>query len=114
MQRQTPVYRTYALSAAFDGNGPALTSAQRTWIARVLHSKNYGRYADLLRFSPVRGIKTPVVVFVEPYGELDPGVHISSPVLGESCNTYFDPYERGVFAAPGDAACAPPTLKPVK
>lgn len=112
--RQTPAYRTYVLGAAFAQDGPALTPVQRAWIARVLHSKNYGRYGDLLRFSPVRGIKTPVVVFVEPSGEIDGDVHLSSPILGESCNTYFDPYERGVFAGPGDAACARPTLKPVE
>ena len=114
VQRQTAAYPTYALSAAFEKNGPSLTTVQRAWIAQVIHSKNYGRYGDLLRFSPVRGRKTPVVVFVEPSGDVDPGVHISSPILGETCNTYFDPYERGVFAAPGDAACAQPTLKPVE
>lgn len=113
VHRQT-TYRTYPLSTAFAKNGPALTAAQRGWIARVLHSKNYGSYGDLLRFSPVRGARTPVVVFVEPSGEIDPDAHISSPILGETCNTYFDPYERGVFAAPGDAACAQPTLKPVQ
>lgn len=114
LQRHAGAYRTYALSAAFEKNGPALSTVQRAWIARILHSKNYGRYGDLLRFAPVRGRKTPIVVFVEPSGDTDPGVHISSPILGETCNTYFDPYERGVFATPGDAACAQPTLKPVE
>lgn len=111
---RTPAYSTYPMGAAFSKNGPALSAVQRQWIVHVLHSKNYGRYADLLRFAPVRGIKTPVVVFVAPAGDLDPDVHVSTPVLGEACNTYFDPYERGVFAAPGDAACARPTLKPVE
>ena len=108
-----PKYATYPVSAAFAKNGPRLTPAQRQWILRIVRSKNYGPYRARLRFALVATKQVPLVVWVASQEQRAPGERASSHIIGDGCNAYFDPQELGVFAAPGDAACAK-TPEPVE
>lgn len=105
-----PLFKTYPVWAAFRRGGPKLTIKQRDWIERILRSKTYGKLRSKLRFADIPGTTTPIVVYVDRAGpgQTDRGGH----VIGEGCNGFFDPVEHGLFPAT-EAACSPPTPKPV-
>lgn len=105
----TDSIRTYPISAAFSCGGPALTPSQRAWIERVASSKNYRKTP--LRFAAIAGIKTAIVVCVNR--ALPGGIHRGGHVIGEECQVWFDPVPAKVYAA-SQAACSPPTPKPVR
>lgn len=105
-----PAYKTYPVSAAFGPHAVKLTVKQRAWLVRILHSRTYGPKRAELRFADMPGFTTPLVVYVNYSNNGAPirGAH----VIGESCNSEFDPQEHGLF--PGtEASCEGPTPLPV-
>jgi len=106
----TPAYETFPVSAAFSKFGPPLTSKQRRWILRVVHSRNYGSLRPILRFADLPGLDTPIVVYIN---RSRPGEVYGGHVIGEGCNVWFDPMLRGLFVGTG-ALCSPPTPRPVR
>lgn len=107
---RAPAFKTYPVPAAFGPHAVALTVKQRNWLLRIIHSKTYGPQRGKLRFADMPGWTTPLVVYVTYANNGAPvrGAH----VIGESCNTEFDPQEHGLF--PGtEASCEPPTPLPV-
>lgn len=110
MKYPPPAYKTYPVSAAFGPHAVKLTPKQRTWLLRILHSRTYGPKRAELRFADMPGFTTPLVVYVNYSNNGAPirGAH----VIGESCNSEFDPQEHGLF--PGtEASCEGPTPLPV-
>jgi hypothetical protein len=106
----TPSFKTYPVSAAFNGEGPPLTPEQRKWIRRIISSRAYGKLRPRLRFADMPGWTTPILVYVDRAapGEADRGGH----VIGEACSAEFDPVEHGKFAG-SETSCSPPTPEPV-
>jgi hypothetical protein len=105
-----PLYRSYPVSAAFKSHGPPLTREQRAWIAKIVHSHNYGWERSKLRFALVVDYHVPIVVYrAHMYQGNDHG----GLIIGESCASLFDPYEFGFVTTPGDVSCDE-TSKPVK
>ncbi len=107
----SPAYITYPVSAAFGPHAVHLSREQRAWLLRVLRSKAYGPQRAKLRFADLATPEVPLVIYVRLASQdgHDRGGH----VIGESCNSEFDPQERGLF--PGtEASCSPPTPQPVE
>lgn len=106
-----PLYKEYPVSAAGSAQGPVISKVQHRWIDRIVHSSTYGPLRSQLRFAVARGVKTPIVVWQEnrDLSGVDHGGH----VIGEYCSVYFNPFNQGLFAA-SQAACSPPTPKPVR
>lgn len=109
-QPPTQGFKTYPVSAAFGAHAVRLSSEQRAWLLRVLHSKTYGPQRARLRFADMPGRQVPLVIYVSRAlnGEPDSGGH----VIGEVCNSEFDPGGDGLFAAT-EASCMAPTPLPV-
>lgn len=64
--------------------------------------KTFAGSSRNLRFSLAAGFVTPIVVYKYSVG--DDGIDYGGRVVGESCNTFFNPYDRGLFAGTG-AGC---------
>jgi len=105
-----PPFRSYPVSAAFDRKGPALTREQRAWIAKIVHSRNYGWERSQLHFALVDDLLVPIVVY---RAHIDKGVDRGGLIIGESCGSFFDPHQFGLVRTPGDAGCDE-NAKPVK
>ncbi len=106
----SPAFVTYPVSAAFGPHAVHLSREQRAWLLRVLRSKTYGPLHARLRFANLPDYNVPLVIYVRMPSQdgQDRGGH----VIGESCNSEFDPYSHGLF--PGtEASCSPPTPLPV-
>lgn len=86
-----PPYRTYHILAAISADGPSLNRAQLGWLGRVMISRNYANEVSDLRFVPIRGVKTPLVVYLRERSFARDGGH----VIGEGCDVYFDA-DRGI------------------
>lgn len=97
-----PPFRSYPVSAAFERGGPPLTPDQRAWIARIVYSRNYGWERPQLRFALVDDLRVPIVVY---RAHMENGVDNGGLIIGESCNSYFDPHQFGFVTTPGDAGC---------
>jgi len=97
LQVQTPAYSTYPLATAFSRGGPPLTKAQKQWIRQILNSPSYRHVRAKLRFAPIPGFKTPIVVYVRSVVE---SADRGGRVIGERDNIYFDPFLRGLEVAP--------------
>ncbi|MGA3035935.1 MAG: hypothetical protein ABSE64_00495 [Vulcanimicrobiaceae bacterium] len=98
------------MSAAFKSHVPPLTHEQRAWIAKIVHSHNYGWERSKLHFALVADYHVPIVVYrAHMYQGNDHG----GLVIGESCSAFFDPYEFGFVTTPGDVGCDE-NSKPVK
>lgn len=97
-----PPVRSYPVGAAFEHGGPPLTREQRAWIARILHSRNYGSQRSQLRFALVEDLRVPIVVY---RAHMEKGIDNGGLIIGESCNSYFDPHRFGFVTTPGDVGC---------
>jgi hypothetical protein len=107
----SPAFVTYPVSAALGPHAVHLSREQRLWLLRVVHSRTYGPQSSKLRFAILATAEVPLVIYVRLASQdgQDRGGH----VIGESCNSEFDPQERGLF--PGtEASCSPPTPQPVE
>lgn len=107
----SPVYKTYPVSA-YKSRGLRLLPNQRQWIEKILHSASYHDAITRLRFAKIRGVKTPIVVYIEDYHTPDDSIDHGGHVIGEYCSVIFDPHDKGLFAG-SQASCSPPTPKPV-
>jgi len=104
----TDSLKTYPVGAAFSPTGPRLMPQQRAWIRRVMKTPSYANLP--LRFALLKGVKTPIVVYANLPGV--GGVRRGGHVIGEACQVWFDPVAGTVYPA-SEAACSPPTPKPV-
>ncbi len=105
-----PPFRTYPVSVVLSGGGPTVTRAQRAWLVKVIHSRNYGWERSKLRFVLFNDSHVPIVVY---RAHIQNGIDRGGLIIGESCNAYFDPHQFGFVTTPGDAACDE-NAKPVK
>ena len=111
-----PLFRSYPVSAAFQFHGPRLTREQRDWIAKIVHSRNYGWERSKLRFAvvsdriPPFAHGVPIVVY---RAHMYQGIDHGGLIIGESCSSFFDPYQFGFVTTPGDVSCNE-NSKPVK
>ena len=102
-------FPSYPVSILDAPRAPKITPAQRRWIEKVRHSKNYRN--EKLRFAVLPGWTTPIVVYVD-HSDMNMGLDPGGHVIGEYCNAAFDPKERGKFPA-SEASCEGATPKPV-
>lgn len=105
----TDSIKTYAIKRALSDRDLHLSPIQRAWVVRVSRSMNYRNLP--LRVALIRGVKTPVVIYVDK--PLGGGVRRGGHVLGEACQVWFDPVAARVYPA-SEAACSPPTPLPVE
>lgn len=62
----------------------------------------YAKQREHLRFADIRGIRTPLIVYVDQPSEPN-GYHFEPLVIGEGCDIAFNPLhpDEGAFAIPG-------------
>jgi hypothetical protein len=111
---ETSNYDTYSVRDVEKAGTPRLDAKQSAWLRLIHADPAYFRIWNRLRWTlvAVHDQRTPVIVF-----DFDPNYYTNGPysleydefrIIGESCNTAFDPSERDVVALSHfDRPCEP-------
>jgi hypothetical protein len=104
------VYKTYSVLDVGKPRVPTLDRAQRLWLRRIRATPAYRSSWRYLRFSTIVFKKyAPLTVIDSRNVDITSGIQ----VIGAPCGLYFNPYRQGLYAAPQDVACNPPTPEPL-
>lgn len=106
---ETDAYKTYSVSDIGKPGTPTLSDTQRKWLARIRCTSAYGVVWSRLRFAIVRETHFGPLAVYDPAKDNGFG----APLIGAPCGIFFDPFRHGIYAAPPDLACAPPTPVPI-
>jgi hypothetical protein len=101
-------YATFAVTDIGKPGVPALTPRERRWLKMIASVPAYGKRWAFLRFATARGYARPPLVVFDA-GDWFPEYRgiIGFHIIGEPCNTWFDP-RADALRPTTEAACTNP------